>query len=231
MGNEKVKWHELREKVKNSYEFDDNWSKSIELFKSRIQNKFMDPIENIIKQRNLKGEGFAIVTVQCSLIESLAAFRVGKIFNFDKQKNGPAYEYRNSCDLYVDFLNSAEIFKDNFFSINKKGIKQKDFPFNAKDFYRNVRCGLVHEGKTKGNWAIKASKEKARTERIFIKSNGGAVNLYRSVLHYRLKDYLDSYGEDLARGENASLRRLFGRKLDNLFEVKRDKKYDWWDGE
>jgi hypothetical protein len=37
----------------------------------------MNTIEKIIKRGTLQGEGFSIVTIQCALIESLAAFRLG----------------------------------------------------------------------------------------------------------------------------------------------------------
>ncbi len=231
MEKESSRWLNIREKIKESYVVDKNWVESVELFKSRMQDKFFDPIEKIIKEKRLKGEGFAIVTVQCALIESLAAFRQGKIFNHEKNEKSLSYEYRNSYKVYVDFLNSVDIFRDNFFTIDSKGRKQNGKPFEAGDFYKNVRCGLIHEGKTKGNWTIKASKKKVKAEKIFIDSKGATINLYRTILHYRLKKYLDSYCIELVTNDNQKLRRYFARKLDNLFDIKADKRYDWWSGE
>lgn len=231
MEKELNRWLGIREKIKGSYVVDNNWRESIELFKSRILNKFFDPIEEIIKEKKLKGEGFAIVTVQCAIIESLAAFRQGKIFNHKKNEKSPSYEYNKSNELYIRFLNSADIFRDNFYTIDTKGRKQNGRPFRAVDFYKNVRCGLIHEGKTLGNWTIKASKKKIKTEKIFIAHNGETIDLYRTILHYRLKEYLDSYCIELITGENEQLRKYFARKLDHLFDIPADKGYDWWSGE
>lgn len=231
MGKELTRWNNIRDKIKGSYVVDENWRESVGLFKSRIQNKFFDPIEEIIKEKKLKGEGFAIVTVQCALIESLAAFRQGKIFNHEKNKQSPSYEYKGSSELYIDFLNSADIFRDNFFTIDSKGKKQIGKPFKADDFYKNVRCGLIHEGKTKGNWTINASKKKVKTEKIFIDIKGDIISLYRTILHYRLKEYLDSYCIELVSDDNQKLRKYFARKLDHLFDIPPDKGYDWWSGE
>jgi hypothetical protein len=215
MGEELSRWLNIREKIKESYVVDKNWKESVDLFKSRIQNKFFDPMEGVIKEKRLKGEGFAIVTVQCALLESLAAFRHGKIFNHEKNEKSPSYEYRRSHELYIDFLNSADIFRDNFYTIDSKGKKQNGKPFKADDFYKNVRCGLIHEGKTKGNWTIKASKKKVKTEKLFIESNGQTISLYRTILHYRLKEYLDSYCVELVMNDNQNLRKYFARKLDH----------------
>lgn len=231
MNNELSRWLNAREKIKASYDVDDNWRESVRLFKSRVQSKFFDPIEKIIKERKLKGEGFAIVTVQCALIESLAAFRQGKIFNPNRNEKNRAYEYSRSNELYIDFLNSADIFRDNFFTIDIKGKKQKGKPFKAEDFYKNVRCGLIHEGKTKENWTIKASKKKVKKEKIFIDFNRETISLYRTILHYRLKEYLDSYCIELKKDDTQKLRKHFGRKLDHLFDIKPDKSFDWWSGE
>jgi len=49
------------------------------------------------------------------------------------------------------------------------------------------------------------------------------------VLHYRLKHYVETYCAELRQNDNQHLRRLFARKLDDLFEIPRDPKvFDWW---
>lgn len=231
MKSELSQWLIIREKLKASYDLDDNWRDSVSLFKSRVLSKFFDPIEVIIKRKKLEGEGFALVTVQCALIESLAAFRQGKVFNHRRNETSPSYEYKNSYKLYVDFLNSASIFRDNFFIIDNMGEKQNGSPFKAEDFYDSVRCGLIHEGKTKANWTIKATKKNAKTEKVFIDSSGEKINLYRTILHYRLKEYLDTYCSELLTADNQKLRKFFVRKLDHLFDIKPDNGFDWWIGE
>ena len=86
-------WKTIREKVKDNYKFNPDWEEAIKLFKNRLDRKFFNPIEELIKQKKQEGEGFTIVTTQCALIESLASFKTGQIFNHKKNKSSPKYEY------------------------------------------------------------------------------------------------------------------------------------------
>jgi hypothetical protein len=98
------KWKSLRLKIKDSYDYNDDWGDAIDLFNNRLKYKFFDPIEKIINRNILKGEGFTIMTVQCALIEALASFRTGQIFNYRKNNTYPNYEYRESGKIFEDFL-------------------------------------------------------------------------------------------------------------------------------
>ena len=115
----------------------------------------------------------------------------------------------------------------HFFIKNKAVI---DKPYSFKDFYKNVRCALMHEARTKENWHINATKKSIKTERKFIETEDGKIKVYRTILHYRLLEYLSEYENDLRRDTKDSivLRKNFARKLDNLFEIKADLEFDWW---
>jgi hypothetical protein len=194
--------------------------------------KFFDPIQLIINNRKLKGEGFTIMTVQCALIEMFAAFRAGKIYNH-KKKGLPRYEYKDSPKEFKKFLRSASIFKDNFWELNSKGKVSIDKPFKSGDFYKDVRCGLMHEARTKENWHINLAPRKisAKSEKKFIVEENGKIKIYRTVLHYRLLDYLEEYVIDLRKDteESETLRKCFARKLDHLFDIDADNaNFDWW---
>jgi len=181
-------WKNLRSKLNNNYMINDNWQAAIELFKKRLDTKFFKPLESLIDKKLLKGEGFTIVTVQCALIESLASFRTGEIFSHKKVNGQPKYIYNKSGEMFTKFLLSAPIFENNFYVRKNKTII-KNTPFDAEDFYKNVRCGLMHEAKTKGAWYINATKKDIKTEKIFLESDGKKIKILRSVLHYRLKEY------------------------------------------
>jgi len=222
-------WKTIREKVKDNYKFNPDWEEAIKLFKNRLDRKFFNPIEELIKQKKQEGEGFTIVTTQCALIESLASFKTGQIFNHKKNKSSPKYEYNESKKMFVDFLNENSIFENNFWTL-KDGNLEKDTPFSADKFYSDVRCGLMHEARTKNEWFINTTKKSIKTEKIFLEKEGDKVKILRSILHYRLKAAVDSYCSELADNneDGEKLRRFFGRKLDHLFDIDRDKNYDWW---
>jgi hypothetical protein len=103
-----------------------------DFFKGRLESRYFEPISAIAAIEKDVGEGFAIVALHCSLIEFLAATLKGKTYKY--QRNGKPtlnqFEYANSRDMFVDFLESNEPFKSMF---SRKG--------SALDFYKSVRCG------------------------------------------------------------------------------------------
>lgn len=229
---EKSDWTKIRKKLNQTYKYDDSWEQSIDLFNKRLKRKYFDPIQLIINGKTLKGEGFTIVIVQCALIEMLAAFRQGKIFNHNKTSSSPRYEYKESQKMFTSLLRSATIFQDNFWQLNNKNKKVIDRPYNAAEFYKNVRCGLMHEARTKDNWHITATplSKKVKTEKKFIVTENGKIKIYRTVLHYRLLECLAEYSNELRQDteDGALLRKYFSRKMDHLFDFETDKNYDWW---
>lgn len=243
---EKERWNEIREHLNDSYHYSDNWNNAIEIFNDRLNKKFFDPLEEIIKGYNKKceenkkaeGEGFTIITVLCAVIECFAAFRVGKIFKHDKVNGEKDFYYKNeSKQIFTGFLldKNVEIFKNNFYRIDATGNQIINDPLNATNFYSEVRCGLMHEARTKGNWTINtysSAVNRVKDESIFIEEKDGKKQIYRTVLFYRLKKYLSDYSTEL-RGDNlngAKMRRLFARKLDNLFDFPSDStNFNWWE--
>jgi len=225
-------WINLRSTLNNSYDYNENWSKAIKLFETRLDRKFFKPLKTIIDKNILEGEGFTIVTIHCALIEALASFRTGQIFNYNKIKTSPNYEYKESKKMFINFLHTSTIFKDNFYLIGNRGQVIKDTPFNASDFYLNVRCGLMHEARTKGSWHINATKKDPKTEKVFIETADNKVKVFRTILHFKLQDCIKEYSKDLrTQTDNGlTLRRFFGRKLDHLFNIPADPiSYEWWE--
>lgn len=229
---EKSEWSEIKKKLDQTYKYDETWEEAITLFDKRLKRKFFNPIQMIIDGKKLKGEGFTIVTVQCALIEMFAAFKEGKIFNHSKTSASPKYEYKESQKMFLSLLRSASVFEDNFWRLNDKNKVVIDKPYNAKDFYKSVRCGLMHEARTKENWHISATPltKPVKTEKKFIVTENGKIKIYRTILHYRLLDYLKEYSDQLRNDtqESEQLRKFFARKLDHLFDCKSNANYDWW---
>jgi len=231
---DKSKWINLRQNVRNSYDFHPPWNDIIEKFKGRITDFYFGPIEKVKDPGKLKGEGFTILTIQCALIEMFAAFKVGKIHNHRKNNTDPAFEYKYADDCFIPFLHSEKIFENHFFVIDPTGLKVTNQPFNANQFYNKVRCGLMHEARTKGEWVINAKRSYIGNEIIFITNNlaTGTVSIDRTILNKQLKNYFEQYLQKLSleNEEGNTLRRLFARKLDHLYDIPRDpNNYDWWE--
>lgn len=140
------KWNDIRKRINNKYELNDetseDWKSAVSIFSERLQNFYINPIRTLTSGNT--GEGFPIVTVQCALIETFAAFKKGKVY--DRKVSEDGIYYKESGKLFVDFLESEQLFSKNFNGDNPKADK----------FYADVRCGLMHETKTKKDWIIRA---------------------------------------------------------------------------
>ena len=103
----------------------DVWEKAINIFVDRIATRYFLAIDKLMERTDryeMRKYGFAIVTLQCSLLDTLSKFRYGR----KKLKNYERFE---------SFLQEYFIF----------GPNAKDL---AEKVYEDIRCGLVHEGAT-----------------------------------------------------------------------------------
>jgi hypothetical protein len=108
---------------------------------------------------------------------------------------GP-YEYSSSQDIFVTFLKSRAPFARTFDDAS------------ALDFYVGVRCGLLHEARTRNGWRIWAEGPSE------IVANISERIVYRNNFQAALLAYIRAYGQALC--SNASLQQGFIRKFDSL---------------
>jgi len=78
----------------------------------------------------------------------------------------------------------------------------------ARDFYVGVRCGLVHEARTKDGWTIWGSDPSGK----IICSNNKVV--YRDNFQSALLEFIDWYESALI--SDVPLQEAFVRKFDSL---------------
>lgn len=164
---------------------------------TRLSRRYLDPIKGIAGSRKLKGEGFLILTIQCSLLEFLASLRLG--WNYSHGADwGVDFKYGDSKRLFVDFLRRNTPFS-NFIPTKAK----------ATTFYRDIRCGLVHEAQTKEGWVVKGGTSRYP----LVDFDNKIVN--RDAMSDAIDDYLANYRQALKIDQG--LQEAFVRKFDNLY--------------
>ncbi len=175
------------------------WQTAFEDFYfERLRHRYLDPIKVIQENGTLQGEGFSIVTLQCSLIEFLESTIQGKSYRYAKQdKDLSTHEYRLSGEMFVNFLCTREPFVKEF----TKSV--------AQDFYEGVRCGLLHEARTKKNWRIWARSPDGKSVIDVEKKL-----LYRDGFQKELDMFIEWYRVALL--SNSSFQEAFVRKFDSL---------------
>jgi hypothetical protein len=177
------------------------WEKAAkDYFEARLVSRYLTPIKTLQQSGSQRGEGFSIVAVQCSLIEFLESTVQGTSYRYVPPKGVPPlgqYEYSNSGEIFVSFLVNRPPFKNDFTTQDV-----------ARDFYEGVRCGLLHEARTKNGWMILAKNSGSQT----IDANQKII--YRDNFQTALLAFVEWYKGALP--SDRALQEAFIRKFDSL---------------
>ena len=171
-------WNILLKNIKPTY--NQNWDEAYKFFELRICTRYLKPIDAIINIRKYNGEGFAVVNLQCSLIETIESFISGIIHNhpYFLMKNQKAF--RNNSKIYNLFFNR--------FSINFNQL-------NGENYYLCVRNSLLHETQTKKNWFILAKSN------LPYKYEDNKHIIYRNNFQDEILNILKEYKKSIINGD------------------------------
>jgi len=164
----------------------------------RLKTRYLDPIDAVRELNLSKGEGFAIVAIQCSLVEFLESCFQG--INYRYKNPTPPHEYSNSGDVFVSFLTKRPPFNGTF----TDGTL-------ARDFYEAVRCGVLHEARTKGTWLIHA---KSGSSLIVDRNGPDGPILYRDDFQEGIRTFIKNYRAAVPK--ESPLQQAFIRKFEHL---------------
>lgn len=202
-------WQELNDHLNS--EKDENWGLAFHFFEERIRTRYLNPIHAILKMEDNLGEGFAVVNLQCSLIETIESFINGWISEFDLKfkkpiwkKDGLIVKYPNSnstknlgnCDIFISFFTNREPFSE--------------LKINGTDFFRSVRCGLLHETQTKNGWKIRAYQDGKSIDNKII---------YRKKFQQDIETVIENYKKFITINDGnktIELRKNFKEKFNHI---------------
>jgi hypothetical protein len=176
------------------------WGHAFEdYFQTRLDLRYLNPIRILREHETFEGEGFSILALQCTLIEFLESTVQGVNYRYLRRgERCCSYEYSDSSKLFADFLCKRHPFA-------------RDFDASvAREFYREIRCGLLHEARTKGGWRVRAEAPDGtvidRTRRIVYR------NTFQDALDQFIRWYHDALPGDV------TLQEAFIRKFNSLCE-------------
>jgi hypothetical protein len=138
------------------------------LIYQRLYGRYLKPFlfpnnEYVEKYKN----GFSMMANCCLLIETLVSF-----------KNGWGDSNQKSEEAFKQFLKNNK----NFGNLENRG----------SEIYKNVRCGILHQGETTGGWRI-------RRERALFDSRTKTINAFK--FSQQLKKSLQEYTDELKSSE------------------------------
>jgi hypothetical protein len=138
----------------------------VEFIRHRFDERYLKHIKSI-------ESGFLIMAISCLMIETFESFKQGK----NDTKKG-----------------SREMFK-NFFETENKNFPGFSDSYIIKEYYDNVRCGILHQAETTNGWRIllKGSllvrDQKTINAKLFIDSLRKSLNEY--IKNLSEKDWND----------------------------------------
>lgn len=175
---------------KLTFSKEDDWQRAIDIFEDRIRGRFLDLVE-IIKKRTYAG--FAVLALDCLLMETLQQFYEGK----------PCTPDRESGEYFRRFLTKTS-FENNF--DNKK----------AKFFYKHIRNGILHQGEIKKNSRVTI---KQNIPLVAYTDDKKGIIVNRNRLHQKLVKEFNSYVVKLRNPSNQEERAKFREKMDYICRV------------
>lgn len=163
---------------------DRDWDSGIDMFIDRINGRYLNVISKIRENDYLYNDGFAIMALNCLLIETFLQFKKGWNETEDANK-----------EKYSRFL--IEEFPEVFINITL-----------ARCFYSNIRCGILHSAQTK-----KGSQLTTRNQYIVRRIDNNRISVDVIGISNIINDYFERYVENIRNRENIELRNNFLKKM------------------
>ena len=172
-----------------------DWNIAIKIFEDRVEGRFLKQIElmdNNPKRKIGVFAGFAIMSLDCLLIETLEQFYKGKI------RTGQGMDEK----AFYNFFQRSDAFRDFF-----------DTQAKASIFYQQIRCGLLHQAQTKKKTMIHIRDEDMLQWMNPANIKEG-IKIQRRLFHKEIVDVYSSYVAKLKERRSLNLKRKFKRKMD-----------------
>jgi len=174
------------------FSLEEGWQKAIDIFEDRIRHRFLDIVEKI---DGMPDAGFAVMALDCLLIETLEQARRGESETPSRQ--GKRY--------FVDFLTQTS-FGDCF---DEK---------NAGNFYIYIRCGILHQAEIKGSSRIRTD---SNLPIVQYSPDVRGLIINRRKFHRKLLHVFEDYIEQLRNPANQAERLNLQKKLDAICQCQR----------
>lgn len=177
-------WHQLKFKT------EDEWQKAIDIFTARIKERFLEPIRLIEK---CDFSGFAVMALDCLLMEMLQQFRAGV-------NRTPAGK---SKDFFIDYLTTTSF--GEFFDERMATL-----------FYRQIRCGILHQAELRGSSRISVDDD-VPLVRYSDDEKGLIVN--RHLFHKQLVTEFHNFLDELRNPYKPAVRVKFIKKMKSICQT------------
>lgn len=166
---------------------EEDWQKGVNILEDRMRGRFLEPI---CRMERYTYAGFAVLALDCLLIETLQQFREGVA-------ETPPGE---SPTFFVRFLTETSF----------GGYFSKE---TARMFYEQIRCGILHQAEVKGTSRILITED-VPLVKYTDDSQGLVIN--RKRFHAQLQQEFEAYVARVRDPSNQELREKFKEKMNYI---------------
>lgn len=171
----------------------DDWKQAIDIFQDRISGRFLNQVKLI---ENNTFSGFAVMALDCLLIETLNQFWFGI------DDTNECYRSRN-WQSFRDFFKRS----NHFYTFFPDDV--------SKVFYNQVRCGLLHQAETKQGTLINFKKS-TMVNKIDPLDISKGLEVNRKLFHAALIQEFEDYCKKLLDSNESTMRENFIKKMNSI---------------
>lgn len=182
--------YDVNDWLRLTFRTEHDWQKGIDILEDRIRGRFLTPISFVERWPH---SGFAVLALDCLLIETIQQFHEGV----------PETPYKQSKSYFTTFLTESRF--GQYF--DKK---------MATKFYLQFRNGILHQAEVKGNSKV-LTREGSPLVRYTDDRKGLVIN--RKLFHQELIRAFEDYINRLRQQANKELRQNFKKKMDHICRV------------
>ena len=181
-----------------SDQYNEDWERVIAAFQRRFVERFIKPADVVLEQDKdeviPEGRGFAVLALDCLLLESLYGYQHGR----HTRSSGATSEAFEKILLEEPF---------------RKWFEPQD---RASRFGRAVRNGILHDGETRDGWIV--WKAWGDDPPMLKGEPDGRIRIYRDVFHTSVVRYVETYFAKLRdqSADGAELRENFKCRVNEL---------------
>jgi hypothetical protein len=170
---------------------EEGWQKAVDIFEDRIRYRFIEEIKAI---QDMPFSGFAVMALDCLLIETLQQFRKG----VTETPWGKAEDY------FREFLTETA-FGEHFCE-------------DQTEIFRDqIRNGILHQAETKGSSKIWI---RCGTPLVRYTPDEDGLEINRKLFHRKLVEVFEAYVKDLQQSSpNEGLGKKFVAKMNHICRV------------
>jgi hypothetical protein len=165
------------------------WMLSVDILEDRINGRFIDFIDQILPNEY---SGFVVLGLDALLIETLQQFHDGELQTEDGMGAAKFAEFLTKTAFAPDFTKRT-----------------------ARRFYKEIRCGILHQAEVKGLTRIRRDGK-----RMVETTGNGGLTINPVMFHERLKAVFATYCLGLRNPQNTHLRTMMVKKMDGICKVR-----------